>query len=470
MRLSKGAKAPFLLPGSGIIPSLCQWGLVLFSVFKKKSSPSIDVFKDVISQEYHGINHRDLSHGSLRVIEILQQAGYEAYLVGGGIRDLLLGKHPKDFDVATSAKPAEVQKLFRKSRIIGRRFQIVHVRMGPEIIEVTTFRGSAENSHLRQANASGMLVRDNVFGTVEDDAVRRDFTMNALYYNPSNHEVLDFVGGYDDLEDGVIRIIGDPETRYREDPVRMLRAIRFIGKLGLALEEETAEPIRRLAPLLRDVSASRLFDEILKLLQAGHGQATFPELVKYELLRPLFPQTEALLSEADDPHYQRLIELALLNTDTRLNEGKSVTPAFLYAALHWPQVQNRWEELEAEGHGRTQALAIACSETLDFNQQFIAIPKRFSITIREIWELQVKLEKRHGRRPDSTLEHPRFRAGYDFLLLRERSGEIPGGLGEWWTQYQIADEAQRRDLIASVKDDQDEPPKRRPRRKSKRRD
>jgi len=442
----------------------------LFSVFKKKSSPSIDVFKDVISQEYHGINHRDLSHGSLRVIEILQQAGYEAYLVGGGIRDLLLGKHPKDFDVATSAKPAEVQKLFRKSRIIGRRFQIVHVRMGPEIIEVTTFRGSAENSHLRQANASGMLVRDNVFGTVEDDAVRRDFTMNALYYDPSNHEVLDFVGGYDDLEDGVIRIIGDPETRYREDPVRMLRAIRFIGKLGLELEEETAEPIRRLAPLLRDVSASRLFDEILKLLQAGHGQATFPELLKYEILRPLFPQTEALLSEADDPHYQRLIELALLNTDTRLNEGKSVTPAFLYAALHWPQVQNRWEELEAEGHGRTQALAIACSETLDFNQQFIAIPKRFSITIREIWELQVKLEKRHGRRPDSTLEHPRFRAGYDFLLLRERSGEIPGGLGEWWTQYQIADEAQRRDLIASVKDDQDEPPKRRPRRKSKRRD
>jgi len=470
VRLSKGAKAPFLLPGSGIIPALWLWSLALFSVFKKKSSPSIDVFKDVISQEYHGINHRDLSHGSLRVIEILQQAGYEAYLVGGGIRDLLLGKHPKDFDVATSAKPAEVQKLFRKSRIIGRRFQIVHVRMGPEIIEVTTFRGSAENSHLRQANASGMLVRDNVFGTVEDDAVRRDFTMNALYYDPSNHEVLDFVGGYDDLEDGVIRIIGDPETRYREDPVRMLRAIRFIGKLGLELEEETAEPIRRLAPLLRDVSASRLFDEILKLLQAGHGQATFPELVKHDLLRPLFPQIEALLSEADDPHYQRLIELALLNTDTRLNEGKSVTPAFLYAALHWPQVQNRWEELEAEGHGRTQALAIACSETLDFNQQFIAIPKRFSITIREIWELQVKLEKRHGRRPDSTLEHPRFRAGYDFLLLRERSGEIPGGLGEWWTQYQIADEAQRRDLIASVKDDQDEPPKRRPRRKSKRRD
>ncbi len=424
----------------------------------------------MVTQEYHGINQRDLSHGSLRVIEVLQHAGFEAYLVGGGIRDLLLGKHPKDFDVATSAKPVEIQKLFRKARIIGRRFQIVHVRMGPEIIEVTTFRGSAENSHLQRANASGMLVRDNVFGSVEDDAVRRDFTMNALYYDPSNHEVLDFVGGYDDLEDGLIRIIGDPETRYREDPVRMLRAVRFVGKLGLQLEADTAEPIRRLAPLLRDVSPSRLFDEILKLLQAGHGQATFPELVKYDLLRPLFPQTEALFGEADDLHYQHLIDLALLNTDKRLNEGKSVTPAFLYAALHWPKVQHRWEELQAEGHGRAPALAIACSETLDFNQQFIAIPKRFSVTIREIWELQMKLEKRHGRRPDSTLEHPRFRAGYDFLLLRELSGEIQGGLGEWWTQYQIADDALRRDLIASVKDDQDELKARCPRRRSKRRD
>jgi poly(A) polymerase len=437
----------------------------LFSLFKKKSPQRMDVFKDVISQEFHGIHHRDLSSGSLRVIEILQQAGYEAYLVGGGIRDLLLGKHPKDFDVATSAKPAEIQKLFRKSRIIGRRFQIVHVRMGAEIIEVTTFRGSAENSKLQQANASGMLVRDNVFGTVEDDAVRRDFTMNALYYNPANHEVLDFVGGYDDLEDGVIRIIGDAETRYREDPVRMLRAVRFIGKLGLELEEATAEPIQRLSPLLRDVSPSRLFDEILKLLQAGHGYATFPHLRIHDLLRPLFPQTHELLEEGDDIHYEELIHLALRNTDTRLNEGKSVTPAFLYAAMHWPQVHRRWDELEVEGHGRSQALAIACSETLDFNQQFIAIPKRFSITIREIWELQAKLEKRHGRRPDSTLEHPRFRAGYDFLLLRERSGEIPGGLGEWWTQYQIADDAQRRDLIASVKEHTDEPPKRRPRRK-----
>ena len=443
----------------------------MFSVFRKKPSiTGIEVYKDVISQEYHGINHRDLSHGSLRVIEILQRSGHEAYLVGGGIRDLLLGKNPKDFDVATNAKPAEIQKLFRKSRIIGRRFQIVHVRMGPEIIEVTTFRGSAENSHKRQANASGMLVRDNVFGSVEDDAVRRDFTMNALYYNPSNNEVIDFVGGYDDLEDGVIRIIGDPETRYREDPVRMLRAVRFIGKLGLELESETAEPIQRLAPLLRDVSPSRLFDEILKLLQAGHGHSTFPQLLKYDLLRPLFPQSEALITEADSLRHRRLIDLALLNTDTRLNEGKSVTPAFLYASLHWPQVQRRWVELEKEGHGRTQALAIACSETLDFNQQFIAIPKRFSITIREIWEMQVRLEKRHGRRPDSILEHPRFRAGYDFLLLRERSGEMPGGLGDWWTQYQTADEAQRRGLIAAVNDSDEEQPKRSPRRKSRRRD
>ncbi len=441
----------------------------MFSLFKsQRRDPSIDIFRDAIAQEYHGIEHRDLSPGSLRVIEDLQRAGFEAYLVGGGIRDLLLGKHPKDFDVATNARPQEIQRVFRKSRLIGRRFQIVHVRMGAEIIEVTTFRGSAQNSNLQQANASGMLVRDNVFGTVEDDAVRRDFTMNALYYNPKTHEVLDFVGGYDDLEDQVIRIIGDADTRYREDPVRMLRAIRFIGKLGLNLSEETAEPIRRLAPLLRDVSASRLFDEVLKLLQAGYGRATFKELVKYDLLKPLFPQTDALLKEGDDPHYEALIQAALTNTDTRLAEGKSVTPAFLYAALYWPQVHRRWQELEAEGHERSNSLIIAGAETLDFNQQFVAVPKRFTTTVREIWELQTKLEKRHGRRPDSTLEHPRFRAGYDFLLLRERSGEIAPGLGEWWTQYQIADESQRRAMIQAAGDEVPETNRRKPKRRPRR--
>lgn len=441
----------------------------MFSLFKsQRRERSIEIYRDAIAKEYHGIEHRDLSPGSLRVIEDLQRAGFEAYLVGGGIRDLLLGKHPKDFDVATSAKPHEIQRVFRKSRLIGRRFQIVHVRMGAEIIEVTTFRGSAENSTLQQANASGMLVRDNVFGSVEDDAVRRDFTMNALYYNPKTHEVLDFVGGYDDLEDQIIRIIGDAETRYREDPVRMLRAVRFVGKLGLQLSEETAEPICRLAPLLRDVSASRLFDEVLKLLQAGHGLATFKQLVRYDLVRPLFPQTDAILKEGDDPHYQALIDAALTNTDGRLAEGKSVTPAFLYAALYWPQVHRRWQELEAEGHGRSNGLMIAGSETLDFNQQFVAVPKRFTMTVRDIWELQTKLEKRHGRRPDSTLEHPRFRAGYDFLLLRERSGEVAPGLGEWWTQYQIADESQRRALIQSVDTEESESMRRKPKRRPRR--
>ena len=429
-------------------------------MFKKKSPQPVDVCKEVISQEYHGINHRDLSPGSLKVIEVLQHAGYEAYLVGGGIRDLLLGKHPKDFDVATSAKPIEVQKLFKRSRLVGRRFQIVHVRIGAEMIEVTTFRGSANNSKMRRTNASGMLVRDNVFGSVEDDAVRRDFTMNALYYDPSNHQVLDYVGGYDDLEDGIVRVIGDPETRYREDPVRMLRAIRFTGKLGLSLENDTSEPIQRLTSLLRDVSASRLFDEILKLLQAGYGRVTFSHLMHHGLLKPLFPNTFDLLESSDNAYYRLLIDLALRNTDARLAEGKSVTPAFLYAALHWPQVHHRWQELTAEGHGRTQSLTIASSETLDLNQQYIAIPKRFCATIREIWDLQVKLEKRHGRRPDSTLEHPRFRAGYDFLLLRERSGEIMAGLGEWWTNYQVSDESQKRELVASVKEDFGETPKR----------
>ncbi|MDC1319776.1 polynucleotide adenylyltransferase PcnB [Litorivicinus sp.] len=440
----------------------------MFSVFRKiKQGTEIQISRNVISQEYHGLQHSDLSAGSLRVIEILQKAGFQAYLVGGGIRDLLLEKHPKDFDVATNARPNEIQSLFRKARIIGRRFQIVHVRMGPEIIEVTTFRGSSENSHHRQANESGMLVRDNVFGSVEDDAIRRDFTMNALYYDPTTHEVLDFVGGYDDLEDNIIRVIGDPETRYREDPVRMLRAVRFVGKLGMSLAEETKEPIKRLASLLRDVSSSRLFDEVLKLLQAGNGYNTFPHLLQFELLRSMFPQAHTIFQANNDNSDHRLILKALQNTDSRLSEGKTVTPAFLYAAMHWPQVHLRWLELEREGNERSNSLAIAASETLEFNQQFVAIPKRFSTTIREIWDLQIKLEKRHGRRPDSTLEHPRFRAGYDFLLLRESAGEIPVGLGQWWTEYQIADETERRELITSVQgEEHGAMPKRRPRKRA----
>lgn len=432
----------------------------MFSKLTKRLAPPvvpaaapIEVFRDEISQEYHGIRHGDLSPGSLRVIETLQRAGFQAYLVGGGIRDLLLDMHPKDFDVATNATPAQIEALFKRSRAVGRRFQIVHVRMGPEIIEVTTFRGRAEDSHHQQTNAQGMLVRDNVFGSVEDDAVRRDFTMNALYYDPSSHQVIDFVGGYDDLEDQLIRIIGDPETRYREDPVRMLRAARFVGKLDLDLDEATAEPIPRLAGLLRDVSASRLFDEVLKLLQAGFGQATYHCLREFGLFGQLFPETEAILARGDDPHYARLIEIALSNTDARLNAGKSVTPAFLYAAIYWPSVHQRWQDREAEGMPRAQALAVAGAETIDRNQPYVAIPKRFTQGIREIWELQAKLERRDGRRPDSTLTHPRFRAGYDFLLLREESGELPAGLGAWWTAYQVADEAKRRALIAAVRDE-----------------
>lgn len=448
----------------------------MFSKFKKRlvapppPAAPIEVFRDDITQDYHGIQHADLSSGSLRVIETLQQAGFQAYLVGGGIRDLLLGKHPKDFDVATNATPAQIEGLFKRARAVGRRFQIVHVRMGPEIVEVTTFRGRADDSHLQQTNAQGMLVRDNVFGTVEDDAVRRDFTMNALYYDPATHHVIDFVGGYDDLEDQLIRIIGDPETRYREDPVRMLRAARFVGKLKLTLEPATAAPIRRLGGLLRDVSASRLFDEVLKLLQAGSGLATYRCLRDFGLFGHLFPETEAIFARGDDPHYARLIEIALKNTDARLNAGKSVTPAFLYAAIYWPSVHERWQDREAEGLPRAQALAVACSETLDRNQAYIAIPKRFTLGIREIWELQAKLERRDGRRPDSTLSHPRFRAGYDFLLLREESGELPAELGPWWTAYQEADEGKRRTLIAAVREESTAPqddatPKRRRRRR-----
>jgi len=461
VRLAKGARAPFLLSGSGIIPALCLWSLELFSVFKKKRSPSVDVFKDVISQEYHGINHRDLSHGSLRVIEILQQAGYEAYLVGGGIRDLLLRKHPKDFDVATSAKPAEVQKLFRKSRIIGRRFQIVHVRMGPEIIEVTTFRGSAENSHLQQANASGMLVRDNVFGTVEDDAVRRDFTMNALYYDPSNHEVLDFVGGYDDLEDGVIRIIGNPETRYREDPVRMLRVIRFAAKLSFDIEPRTKETIRECAPLLQEIPAARLFDEFLKLFMAGHGNPTFHMLLVHNLLSALCPSAAEAITK--DPSFKGMVSMAMANTDQRVKDGRPVTPAFLLAALLWPAVKTRASQLSLEDMPPSQAINSAGQQVTAETCQSMSIPKRFSIPMREIWELQVKLERQQKRRLKDTLSGRRFRAAYDLLLLRAQAGHGVDAAVSFWTEQQRL----YPDLVGSAKpaDDRQHFKRRRPRRR-----
>ena len=411
-----------------------------------------------------------IDRNAREVVTPLQKAGFEAYVVGGCIRDLLLGLKPKDFDVATNAAPWEVKPLFRRARVIGRRFQIVHAQFGREIIEITTFRAPADaqessaSRHLKQSD-SGMLTRDNVFGTMEEDALRRDFTVNALYYDPSSDTLYDFADGLDDIKRQTIRMIGDPATRYREDPVRMLRAVRFAAKLGFAIEKNTAAPIRQLAPMLGEISSSRLFDESLKLFLSGDGLATYELLENHSLLTELVP---GAASAERDPIGYRLFELAFRNTDDRLAEGKSITPAFIWAALLWPQVATAVAKLEASGHSTAIAVEEAANRVMSMQLARTSIPRRFSQPMREIWELQWRLPQRFGSRAERLVERQRFRAAYDFLLLREESGEQLDGLGEWWTRYQQCDAEQRRQMVNLL--GADGPRKRRRRKRPVRRD
>lgn len=411
---------------------------------------------EIIPRDSHTISRKQISAGALKAIARLRAAGFQAYLVGGGVRDLLLGGHPKDFDVATDAHPEQVRELFRGSRIIGRRFKIVHVRFGGETIEVTTFRGGhdsadeiASNPHRSSRNEDGMLLRDNVYGSLAEDAVRRDFTVNALYYTTENFAVHDYTGGMKDLQNKLIRIIGDPATRYREDPVRMLRAARFAAKLGFTIEDKTAEPLHDLAHLLGNVPAARMFDEVLKLFMSGYGVATYQQLCKYGLFEPLFPTTAAAI-DAGQPAADALILQALLNTDQRIAEHKPVTPAFIYAALLWPALQRELSELTANGLSETIATQQAMQVTIDRQQTHTGIPRRFSQPMREIWEMQARLQRRDSRRALTLLEHPRLRAAYDFLLLREQAGEMLGDIGQWWTEFMAADESQREHLLRQV--------------------
>lgn len=414
----------------------------------------------IIPRDQHTISRKHISKAALSVIAGLRKEGHQGFLVGGGVRDLLLGGHPKDFDVATDATPEQIVRIFRGARIIGRRFKIVHVRFGREVIEVTTFRSNhtpkpVHSDHkpgnkLSVQSESGMLLRDNVFGTVEEDAIRRDFTVNALYYTTADFAIYDYTGGIYDLEHKIIRIIGDPETRYREDPVRMLRAARFAAKLNFTIEEHTAAPIAELAITLRDIPSARLFDEVLKLLMSGQGLATYLQLQQLGLFRELFPETaEAML--ADNTFAHRLIEQALKNTDTRINQGKPVTPAFIFSALLWPAVQRRTQELMADKLPEIPALHQASLEVATRQQQVTAVPKRFGIPMREIWDLQLRLPRRNGSRAESLLENRRFRAAYDFLLLREQAGEDTDGLGQWWTDYQNHHPDQREHMVRSLR-------------------
>lgn len=410
----------------------------------------------IYPRDAHNISRKQISDAALKVMYRLNSAGFDAYLVGGGVRDLLLGGNPKDFDVATNATPEEVRAQFRNSRIIGRRFKIVHVTFGREIIEVTTFRGHHEREpvetddddndsdvHDAARDDAGMLLRDNVYGSIEEDAIRRDFTVNALYYTVRDFTLHDFCNGLEDLRHRTLRMIGDPETRYREDPVRMLRAVRLAAKLGFSIEAGTAAAIEPLKSLLHNVPPARLFDEVLKLFMAGHGVATFQMLRDFNMLALLFPDMTHPQDDADD----NLILNALAGTDQRINDGKTVTPAFLFAALLWPAVRREKAKLEAEGMEPVPALHEAAHQVIHQQCDVVTIPRRFQIPMREIWELQLRLPHCSGKRAQRTLEHPRFRAAYDFLLLREHSGEIEPGLGEWWTQFQFAENDQRETMV-----------------------
>ncbi len=405
----------------------------------------------IVSRDHHNLSKTDISANALKVLNRLNSSGFQAYLVGGSVRDLLLGKVPKDFDIATSATPNEIKKLFRNARIIGRRFKLVHIIFHRDIIEVATFRGS-ENEELpinQQVNERGMLVRDNVYGTLEEDAWRRDFTINSLYYNIENASIVDLTGGTSDVSERKVRMIGDPVVRYQEDPVRMLRAVRFSAKLHFEMAKETAEPLPRLSPLIRHVSSSRLFDEITKLYQCGEAESVQRLLVEHGLFEQLFEQTSSLLTS--NYPVNAFIGIALENTDMRIRDNKPVTPAFLIAVLLWFPLLERAERLrEEESLDPLPALERAMSLVISEQNKVIMIPKRFSQIVREIWLLQYRFPKRHGGRAFNLLHHPRFRAAYDFLALRALAGDESIELAQWWTNFQELTEPEQTEMIASL--------------------
>ena len=393
----------------------------------------------IIPRSAHTISRNAISPNAVKVLYRLKNAGYQACLVGGGVRDLLLGREPKDFDVATDAHPEDVRRLFRNCRLIGRRFRLAHVVFGREVIEVATFRAfheAEEDAGDALQTDEGRLLRDNVYGNIEDDAWRRDFTVNALYYNIADFSVVDFTGGMADLKQGLLRLIGDPEQRFREDAVRMLRAVRFAAKLGFRIEERCEQTMLELAPLLEDIPPARLYEEVLKLFLGGTGLQAFEKLRHYGLFAQLFPLTEKALEQELEHFPLTLVNRALENTDARIAEDKPVTPAFLFAALLWEPMRQRFEVLQAQGVPPLEAVQEAGNEIVSQQARHISIPKRFTLPMREIWNLQLRLEQRQGKRPQRLLSHPRFRAAYDFLLLRCASGEAAEELGQWWTEFQ----------------------------------
>jgi poly(A) polymerase len=395
-----------------------------------------------VPREKHGLGREAITPAATKVCSALREAGFSAYVVGGAVRDLLLGITPKDFDIATDARPEQIKPLFRRALIIGRRFRLVHVMLGPETVEVSTFRGA--DIQTAEKDEHGRVLRDNVFGTQEEDARRRDFTVNALYFDPVSEEVVDFHGGLADLKKRTLRVIGDPETRYREDPVRMLRAVRLAAKLGLTLDPATREPIREMAPLMERVPPARLFDEMLKLLLSGHASACLRQLRDVGLHKGLLPLLDVILEQ---PLGERFVTLALAQTDERVLAERPVSPAFLFAALLWHEVLAASKARQARGERPILALEHAMDEVLDTQYAKLAITRKLTATMREVWAMQPRFEQRTGSRAYRLLESPRFRMAYDFLALRAASGEVPADLEAWWRAFQSADADSRKAML-----------------------
>ena len=449
------------------------------------ASTSTSVQPRIISRADHNISRSSISGNAIRVLYRLKEAGYQAFLVGGCVRDVMLGRHPKDFDVATNALPDQVRSLFRNSRLIGRRFRLAHVVFGREVIEVATFRAASaplpseepipqadpeegeapeldEESevddeaefngidHERVLDTHGRLLRDNMYGTIDEDVWRRDFTVNSLYYSIADFSVWDYVGGAEDLAARRLRLIGDPETRYREDPVRMLRAARFEAKLGFDLDPATAAPIPRLRTLLAGVPAARLFDEMLKLFLTGHGERSLEVLRQRQLFGELFPAVERYLAAHPDSLIERLLRQGLRNTDERVASDKPVTPTFLVALLLYGPIAQAIESLPPQRWHELGAIVEACDRTLRAASTRVTIPRRVALGVREMYGLQPRLEQPRGKRALRLLEQPRFRSAFDLLLLRAALGLAPAGIAEWWTRLQETDPAHRLEMVDAL--------------------
>ena len=418
---------------------------LLRRVFSREAKPAgSPLAPATIALARHGIRREHVSPAARKTCEGLQHAGFNAFVVGGAVRDLIAGITPKDYDVATDATPEQVRGVFRRSRIIGRRFQIVHVLFGPETIEVSTFRAAHDDATLKDEH--GRVLRDNVWGNIVDDAARRDFTVNALYYDPTSETVIDYHNGVADLKAKTLRMIGDPQIRYREDPVRMLRAVRLSAKLGLKLDAAVSAPIKAMADLIENVPPSRLFDEMLKLLLSGYAVECVRRLREEGLHHGLLPLLDVILEQ---PMGEKFVMLSLANTDERVRAGKSTSPGFLFATLLWHEVLANWEARKANGAVNIPALYDAMDEVLDQQAEKLAITRRIAGDIKDIWSLQPRFEKRNGKAPWRLVEQARFRAGYDFLLLRAQSGEIAQELPDWWTEFQDANNERRDDMLVA---------------------